>query len=141
MKSRKKEIMELIKKEKIKMKPRWIFDSRRWGKRLLFGTGIVAGSVLIALVDFLMSLRRAKEYLNYGEVGREIFWEKMPVGESILGLMFIGMAMIFFEKIGDNYKMNRWTRIGISLALAGSSSLIVRLVMKRFELELGLSFI
>jgi len=141
MKTRKREIMKLIEKGEIKMKPSWWFLGKKWSKRVGYGVGIVGGAVLLALADFLISLRRAKDYLEYGGVGKELFWEKLPISELIMGLFFWGTAILFFEKIGDNYKMKGWVRLGISLGLAIVTSIIARLVIKNFELELGLRFI
>lgn len=93
----KKEILVKIKKNEVRMKPRWWFTAKRGGMR-----GVYITMILLAVAG-VMALT---DWNELSELGYDIIIEDFPVQRTIGLLVGLVTSTIVMSRIGDNYKRN-----------------------------------
>jgi hypothetical protein len=134
----KDKILEKIKKEEIKMKPKWWFLGIRWSRKVAW-TVILAGIVIWGVIEtYLASIRVKKEFLEFGVVGKEMFWDNVPILMFLGILISLGLLTLIWGKIGNNYKKDKKQRLFLNLGLILTGLILFWIILKMFELEIGL---
>ena len=137
----KDKILKKIKKGEIRMKPVWWWKLKGWFKK---GTWVAVWLTIVVLAgiqSYLSKIRIKKEYWEFGEIGRELFWESVPWGWIlVLGVSF-GFLVFLWGKMGSNYRQENVKKIVINLLAIITGLVIFGLFLRMFELELGLRFI
>jgi len=136
-----KEIMEKIRKDEVKMKPRWWFEGIRWGLEMGNWIIVLAASVFLAVGIFWIELIRPIRALDYGRLGLELILESLPhVSLGITVFLLIVGAVIYKNK-GENYKKSVkriWITVFLTVVLA---AIFLTIFRKVFEPEILLRII
>lgn len=134
----KEKIVEKIKKGEIKMKPKWWFWGIRWSRRAIW-TVILLGIIIWGVIEtYLASIRMKKEYLDFGVVGKELFWESVPFWLFWGILVSWGLLTLIWGKMGNNYRKEKKQRLILNLGLMAAGLILFWIIFKLFELEIGL---
>lgn len=111
MRKIKKEILEKIKKNEVKMKPKWWFVAEANGIR-----GIYLGLIAVAALGIVALI----EWNELSELGYNIIMEDFPIWWSTGLIVGLILAVIIISRAGNNYKRNLavWLITTMSLIVA-----------------------
>lgn len=125
MKDLSKQITKRIKKEHIKMRPKFWFDL----EKLLLITGIILSVIFsvifINLIIYIIKNNGATEFLEFGYPGWQAFWEGFPHGFFIWTIIFIALAYLFFSQFDFSYKKPSYQFIIIILTAGIGGGLLL----------------
>jgi hypothetical protein len=120
------------------MKPNWWFLGIRWSRRAIW-MAIFLGILVFGVVEtYLASIRIKKEYLDFGVVGKELFWESVPFWLFWGILISWGLLTLIWGKMGNNYRKDKKQRLILNLGLIAAGLVLFWVIFKLFELEIGL---
>jgi len=134
----KEKIVDKIKKGEIKMKPRWWWWGIRWSRRAIWMVILVGILVFGVIETYLASIRIKKEYLDFGAVGKELFWESVPFWLFLGIFVSWGLLTLIWGKMGNNYRKDKRQRLALNLGLIVAGLILFWIIFKLFELEIGL---
>jgi hypothetical protein len=132
----KKELMDKIRREEIKMKPKWWFRGTRVGKYGAWGLIILAIGILLAGGGWWYRVMNVGEIRDWGGVIEDGTgaWSLMA---GLAGLGILGWAgEKMFEEIGENYKKEPGERWRVMAVLIIGAGLILTGLGYLWELEI-----
>ncbi len=123
------------------MRPRWWFAAWAAGLR---GTTILlwlGGSLLAAGLTYWMQLENLVDLFEFGDLGREIFWESFPYWwAGGIAIMMISGGVLY-SKLGDNYKRGTKIAAMVTTLVMLVSTLLLLWIGYKNELEILLQLI
>lgn len=134
----KDKIVEKIKKGEIKMKPRWWFWGLRMSQKVLWTTILLVIITWGAINIYLASVRLNVGYFDFGVTGKELFWENIPFWLFLGILTSWGLLTLIWGKMGNNYRKERRSRLMLNWILILGGLIFSWIILKIFELEIGL---
>ncbi len=140
MNKTKKEILEKIRKNEIKMKPKWWFVAKTMGLRSGVGLIWLLGALAASGLWYWWDINNPIELAGVGDVGWEVIKDKLPYWLVVgLGLLLGGGGMLYL-KTGENYK--KTTRTIVLIVAGAMIGLTILMTWWRYqnELELLLKF-
>lgn len=104
MNKTKKEILEKIKTNKIKMRPKWKFEAENIGFKTLALVIILGSALGLAMVGVFVAMYNPVELSGYGEIGWDLIKADFPY-LWLISTIVLGITGWLIEKnLGDNYK-------------------------------------
>jgi len=141
MKKNRKEIMDKIRKDELKMKPKWWFEGIRWGLEMGNWIIVLVASVFLAAGIFWIELICPIKALDYGRLGLELILSSLPLlGLGIMVFLLIA-GVVIYKNRGENYKKSIkkiWIIIVLTVVLA---AIFLTIFRKVFEPEILLRII
>ncbi len=134
----KEKIVEKIRNGEIKMKPKWWFEAIKWSQRVIWMVIFLVIIVWGTMETYLASIRIKKEYLDFGIVGKELFWNSVPFWLFWGILISWSLLTLVWGKMGNNYKKDKIMRLLINLGVIIAGLILFWIIFKLFELEIGL---
>jgi len=102
-----KKIMAKIKKNGVRMKPKWWFRIIKDGQILFLSSVFVISSLFVASCLYFIGLINPPWLLKMGDIGREVLLENLPYLLILSALITIFFAFSIYPKVGDNYKKQK----------------------------------
>lgn len=136
MNKTKKKILEKIRKNEVKMKPKWKFEAEKAGVSGGVVLTMLLAAIGLSMVAVFWQVYNPKELAEYGEVGWALFKEDFPY-LWLFGAIILGIGGVILEsKLGDNYK--KPTKVLVILAATVIAGLTIVTVWTRNLLKIGL---
>jgi hypothetical protein len=130
MKDIKYKIMEKIKKNEVKMKPKWWFVAKMEAMKGFTVVMLLTGTLAWAMMVYRAEIDTPIELFDYGELGREIVFLDFPYVFLVSGVILAIGSGILFLKIGDNYKKNVKVVLGITTLVLIGLTIAATLIRK-----------
>lgn len=125
MNKTKREILEKIKTNKIKMRPKWKFVAEEIGGKVVTAIVLIGASVAMATVGVFVDRYNPIELSKYGEIGWQLLREDFPYLWLISALVLGIAGWQAEEKLGDNYKREWWFWAGVTVVAVTIMSVII----------------
>jgi hypothetical protein len=100
----KNKILDKIKSGKVKMKPRWEFEIKKWSEVGIWISMIglmVSGVVSIA---YFLTIYNLSELSQFGDLGWQIFYEDFPYIWGVVAIFSLITGIFVMMNSGENYK-------------------------------------
>lgn len=107
-------ILEKIKEDHIKPKPRWEFELKNLAVWLIFGAAILIGSLSTSVMIFMFSHTDWQDYLGDDQVLQEILIN-LPLFWFGLVIIFLAVAFYDFEHTKTGYKHQPVIVVAVSI--------------------------
>lgn len=120
-----KKIMEKIKKDKIKMRPKFVFVAEKIILVIGLVLSVIISIILINLALYIIKNNGAMEFLEFGREGWAAFWEAFPYGFLIWTAIFIGLTYLTFRQFDFSYKKPSFQFIIMILATGIGGGLLL----------------
>jgi|SRR3989339_1233704 len=133
-------VLEKIRKEKIKMKPKWWFVTWAAGMR----GGVILAWLMAAMVMaglwYWWDVNNPKELMGLRDLGWEVLQTNLPYWlMAELGVVVI-TGGILYSKVGENYKKTTKVLVLIMAGVIIGLTVLMTWLGSRNELELLLKF-
>lgn len=99
--------MTKIKKNDVRMRPKWWFQIIKDGQVLLLVLVFVISSLFISSLIYFIGLINPSSLIKMGSIGREVLFEYLPYHLIVAALVTVFFSIFIYPKIGDNYKKER----------------------------------
>ena len=136
MNKTKKEILEKIKKNEIKMKPKWWFEALEDTKKSAVVIFTLAVSLMIGGIIYWWILENPLGLAAFGSLGWEMVWESFPKVLLVGTMLLFGLTFMVMSKIGENYKKTAEKLALIMALMVTITTAIVWIISRRWELEI-----
>jgi len=97
-------ILNKIKSEEVKMKPKWEFEVKKWGEMGIWIGMIGAVVAGIMGIAYFMTIYNISELSEFGDLGWQIFYEDFPYIWGIIAIFSLGIGFFVMLNSGNNYK-------------------------------------
>lgn len=126
MKNIKKNILEKIENNEVKMKPKWWFVAKALGIRGIWWLMILAVSISISVIVYFWQIYEPAEMMEFGEIGTDLILNDFPYVWLVGTIVFFTGGMVLLSKLGDNYKKTVKTVLALtSVAVILTTILVV----------------
>lgn len=113
-------IIQKIKDENIRPKPRWQFFLSEWIKKSLYLLFIISGSISFSVILFAVSQSEFKLLHHFRHSAIEFVLVMLPVIWLCLLIVFLGASVLSVLNTGRSYKMSfsRWIAYSTALSMS-----------------------
>lgn len=141
MKKIKKEILEKINSNEVKMKPRWWFEVWEDVKIATFAGGVLGICFIIGGISYWSYINNPAKLMDFGSVGWEMIIETFPKILIAAMILIWGVTMSIFGNIKDNYKKPLYKLSLITAVIILIISIVMLWIGRIWEMEILLRLV
>ena len=130
----KREILEKIQKNEIKMRPKWWFVAKALSLRGFWWLMILAVSISMSVIVYFWQIYNPAELIEFGEIGIDLIASDFPYLWLTASVVFFTGGAVLLSKLGNNYK--KTTKIILAVTAITVIVATIMMVIARNLLEI-----